>query len=570
MNAQLIRPKTGILQIFFLAGLTCGGFAYLLTLNYLILSQLNITQPLAHLPSAWHLLSNPAYKMPVITAGFVATGIIIGFFLLGAFVASRDRKRVEQSALDAHGSARFATKADLADMHLLNNQAEALYIGAWRDEHSGALHYLKDASDQHALVVMPTGSGKDIGPVVMNLLSWQGSAIIHDLKGKTYQDTYQYRQSLGQNVIRFSPASEDSDFYNPLAAIRVGTLKETGDAQTISQSLLDPYGKGLDEFWSKMADSFGAGLIIYVLDDIKDRFNQVATLGDVADALSDAAFDLSDLLDAMRYHPHSLVQAGAQDMLDLHERQRSDVVATMKAELYLYRDPIVRRAVSDSDFHPLDLINPGKKTTLYLENLPSDKDRLRPVMRLVINQLFRLLRETVPPQESPQCLVVLNEFASLAKMPIIESALHDVREYRLRIMILVQEYEQLKKLYGREEGISGACGILMASSPNNKIETANWLSALTGETTVQKIRQTFSGKRFAAHKSTVSESVENIKRNLLTSDQVLRLPGPKKDNKQRIVKAGTLMVLITNRPLILCEQLLFFFDSYFVERYGRK
>ena len=42
-------------------------------------------------------------------------------------------------------------------------------------------------------MVAPTRSGKGVGVVVPTLLSWTGSAIIHDIKGENWQATAGWR-----------------------------------------------------------------------------------------------------------------------------------------------------------------------------------------------------------------------------------------------------------------------------------------------------------------------------------------------------------------------------------------
>ena len=142
------------------------------------------------------------------------------------------------------------------------------------------------------------------------------------------------------------------------------------------------------------------------------------------------------------------------------------------------------------------------------------------------------------------------------------------REYGVKVMLFVQEYEMLQKLHGREETISGACGIILAGAPSNKIETAKLLSRLTGETTVQRTRQTYSGKRHALAKTQVAETTENTRRALLTEDEILRLPGPVKDANERIIKPGAVLLFVRNQPAAYAEQALYFEDSVFLDRIG--
>ncbi len=46
---------------------------------------------------------------------------------------------------------------------------------------------------QHALLFAPTGSGKGVGFVIPNLLFWQDSVVVHDIKLENYELTSGYR-----------------------------------------------------------------------------------------------------------------------------------------------------------------------------------------------------------------------------------------------------------------------------------------------------------------------------------------------------------------------------------------
>jgi len=53
--------------------------------------------------------------------------------------------------------------------------------------------YLRHDGPEHVLAVAPTRSGKGVGLVVPTLLTWTGSAVIHDIKGENWQLTAGWR-----------------------------------------------------------------------------------------------------------------------------------------------------------------------------------------------------------------------------------------------------------------------------------------------------------------------------------------------------------------------------------------
>src|SRR3546814_21077374 len=80
-----------------------------------------------------------------------------------------------------YGSARWAESREMERAGLLGD------AGAVLGRHHG--RYLRHNGPEHVMAFAPTRSGKGVGLVVPTLLSWTGSAVIHDLKGENWQIT---------------------------------------------------------------------------------------------------------------------------------------------------------------------------------------------------------------------------------------------------------------------------------------------------------------------------------------------------------------------------------------------
>jgi hypothetical protein len=81
--------------------------------------------------------------------------------------------------------------------------------------------YLRHDGPEHVLCFAPTRSGKGVGLVVPTLLTWPGSAIVHDIKGENWQLTSGFRALHGR-VLLFDPTNPKSSAYNPLLEVRRG------------------------------------------------------------------------------------------------------------------------------------------------------------------------------------------------------------------------------------------------------------------------------------------------------------------------------------------------------------
>src|SRR5690606_26551798 len=124
--------------------------------------------------------------------------------------------------------------------------------------------YLRHDGPEHVLCFAPTRSGKGVGLVVPTLLTWPGSAIVHDIKGENWQLTAGFRARHAR-VLLFDPTNGASAAYNPLLEIRKGVW-EVRDVQNVADVLVDPEGS-LEKrnHWEKTSHALLVGAILHVL-----------------------------------------------------------------------------------------------------------------------------------------------------------------------------------------------------------------------------------------------------------------------------------------------------------------
>ena len=503
-----------------------------------------------------------------------------GFLLLAAAVAMAKSKLKGIETL--HGSAHWANDKDLYACSLLQKEDDDkpyVYVGGYVDK-KGRMHYLRHSGPEHILCYAPTRSGKGVGLVIPTLLSWTESAVITDLKGELWALTAGYRQSIGQKVIRFEPAAEGFAHWNPLAEIRVGTPNEVGDAQNLANMIVDPDGKGLegnDAHWKKTAFAMYTGLILHVLYKEKngDLDGEVASMRTIDNLLSDKDKKISELWEDMKTYkhlgdkPHPVVAAAATDQADRPEEEAGSVLSTVKSNLSLYRDPIVTENTASSDFKIRDIMNCNQPVSVYVVTQPNDKSRLKPLIRIFINMTVRLLADKMKfiNGRAESCnhhrlLMMLDEFPSLGKLDIMQESLAFVAGYGIKCYLICQDLSQLKNDYGQNESITSNCHIQNAYPPN-RMDTAEYLSKMTGTTTIVKKAVTKSGRGFNVSNSV---TMQEVQRPLLTPDECLRLKGAQKNSKGEITEAGDMLVFVAGYPAIYGKQSLFFMDKEFLKR----
>ena len=77
-------------------------------------------------------------------------------------------------------------------------------------------------------------------------------------------------------------------------------------------------------------------------------------------------------------------------MMDRPDEEAGSVLSPAKSYLAVYRDPVVARNVSRSEFRIRDLMHHEQAVSLYILTQPNDKTRLRPLVRVMVSMIVHL------------------------------------------------------------------------------------------------------------------------------------------------------------------------------------
>lgn len=490
-----------------------------------------------------------AYAPSVFARGglIAASGGLLG--ILAAVIGSVWRSRWERR-VTTFGSARWGSKSDLIDAGLL--KTEGVFLGRWKKQ------YIRHDGPEHVLAFAPTRSGKGVGLVIPTLLSWTGSAVIHDIKGENWSLTSGWRSSFS-NCVKFDPTDFSSARFNPLMEVRKGA-SEVRDVQNIADILVDPEGTlERRNHWEKTAHSLLVGVILHVLYAQEDK-----TLSGCARFLSDPSrtFEktLNDMLSAKHIvipngtrEVHPIVAQAARELLNKSENERSGVLSTALSFLGLYRDPVIGEITAASDWRIRDLITGDRPISLYLVVPPSDLSRTKPLIRLILNQIGRRLTETMPEPGRRQILLMLDEFPALGRLDFFESALAFMAGYGVRAYLIAQSLNQIEKAYGPNHAILDNCHVRIAFSTNDE-RTAKRISEALGTKTQLRSQKNYTGHRLAPWLSHMMVSRQETQRALMTPGEVMQMP-PSDE-----------IVMVSGCLPFLAKKLRYFEDRNFTER----
>lgn len=469
---------------------------------------------------------------------------IYGATFIGVALAwlTRFMPRIQKPS-SAHGSAEWAQEREIKQAGLIAEHG--VILGQSKD--SGQM--LRHDGPEHILLIAPTRGGKGVGLVIPTLLSWQENVVVFDPKGENWQISSGYRASLG-NCYRFDPTSRETTCFNPLMEIRIGEL-EVKDAQNIADIIVDPDGR-LDSrnHWQNAAHSLLVGTILYVIYEWPRK-----SLAGVVEFLTSSQHTFEKALEMMVASPHEVVKSVAQEMLNKHIEERSGVLSTAISLLSIFRDPLVAHATDSHDFSVMSLKSMVSKTSLYLVLPPSDISRLRVLLRIILNQIGRVLTEHADQNglEARRVLFLLDEFPALGRLEFFEGALAYMAGYGLKAFLICQSLNQLQKAYGERNSILDNCHVRVAFA-NNDDQTARRLSDLLGEATATKDQVAVSGDRFGMVLKNTSVSQVLYARPLLLPSEINRLPSFQE------------LIFVNGMRPILAEKLRYYEDNRFKSR----
>src|SRR5436309_1275710 len=393
---------------------------------------------------------------------------------------------------------------------------------------------------------------------------------------------------------RFSPVEEgNSSRFNPLAELRLFSARDVSDAQNVADMIVRTGEDSPQErYWQDAAASITTGMILHVCYAAAAE-GRIASLADLARVFTRPGTNFRETLNEIICFPHDpdckhkwrtaegelcithpVVREKVQEMLDKEDKEFSGVLSTAKTALTLYSDPLVARNTSASDFTIADLVNYERPISLYLVVPPSDKIRLRPLIRLMFTMVVNRLTEKMIFQGAEQIrnrhrlLLLIDEFPSLNRMEIFADALSYMAGYGLKAYLITQDIRQIVDAYGNNESIVSNCHVRIAYAPNQH-DTAELLSKMTGTMTLAKASYNFSGSRFSPVMQHVNASVDHIERPLMTPDEVSRLRPARKigdGDEERIVAPGQMLIFISGHRPILGTQMLYFLDPYLSAR----
>jgi len=428
-----------------------------------------LTTILDFLPSAQAALIEPAQ-----TALMLGAGVTLACAAAAGALGWRP-------ALDAHGTARWATDAELAKTGIavrLRDIRGPIFGKLSRPKGRGL--YVATDRTPHSLIAAPTGSGKGVGVVIPTLLTYPGSVICLDVKGENFRATARRRRAMGDRVFKFSPYDDAgrTHRFNPLDFVSLAPEgRRFTEARRLAASLIVARSQSAEGFLEGAREIFAAACVHAIERD-------EPTIGAVYDLLSQHG-EAREALAAMAEATASPeARSVFNRMAATDGRVLSSYLSVLSdGGLSIWADGAVRDATSASDFSVHDMRR--KPASVFIVVSPNDLAPLAPLVRLIFQQSIATLQRAEPgPDETFPVLFLLDEFASLGRMDVLSSAITTLRGFGGRVMIVVQSMANLRQHYGAEGATNflANCGVQLFMAPADA-ETPEYVSKAIGQFT---------------------------------------------------------------------------------------
>jgi type IV secretion system protein VirD4 len=402
------------------------------------------------------------------------------------------------------------------------------------------MHPLRYAGDGHLITVAPTRTGKGIGVIIPNLLTYPGSMIVTDPKGENYAVTARHRRTLGHAVHAFDPfdvtrsfgkhRSDVSAAFNPLDLINPNAPDAMDDARMLADMLVVSddarHASGESAFWNEEARSVLMGLILHVA---ANRPTPLRHLPHVRELLTLPPDEFEALLQEMSRSDAvgGLVARSAARILQKAEKERSGVISAAQSHTHFLDSPRMAGVLTTSTI-ALSTLTTSPCTVYFI--LPPDRmATYRRWLRLMLACTLLAVTRTQRRSERHVSRVVflLDEFAHLGRMEPIEQQMALVAGYGATFWLFVQDFAQLKALYGeRWQSFVANADVLQAFGTADQ-DTAEYLSKLTGDATIQiasdNLSRSISHGKSGGRQISAAQNIAERSRRLLLPDEVRRL-----------------------------------------------
>ena len=315
---------------------------------------------------------------------------------------------------------------------------------------------LGNSEPDHHISVGMSGAGKSRSLLFNNLFAWSGgSAIVLDPKSELCSKTAFIRSfwgkvaildpyglvkgSLKRFVVKYDPLSE-VDLSSPTASAYLTAfaegcfLEETGNDST---------------YWRDNSISILVGVIVHFLSRYDKEWHKINEIAKTVTQSTPEEFE--ELVSQMSTNDAfgGAPARAANIITRAGEKQLGSFLVEISRSLRWASDPSMMEHLEGGDGFSMSDLNQKKGTTLYVV-LPFDKmvPSAQSRWMRVITEIAITTRLNCPHPPKNDLLVLADEFLALGYFRTISEKFLQLRSYRVRLWLILQDMSMGEKLYG--------------------------------------------------------------------------------------------------------------------------
>jgi type IV secretory pathway TraG/TraD family ATPase VirD4 len=393
---------------------------------------------------------------------------------------------------------RFVRKVSaLREIFIKFGEAKTYYVlGSVVLKEGEPEHYLGYKTDKHLLSVAPTRTGKGRGLILPNLLNLPDhSVFVIDPKGENALVSARYRRSEGHEILIFNPYKIYADefeargftqfqSFNPLANLNPTSPNFTDDVTIIAEALI--YDTGGDSHWVEAA----RGLIVFLITYLVTQPDEQPTLRRLHSILSGGYPILKTrILEKAQNNPAVYENVGRY-WTENNEVQ--GILATAETQTRIFKSDVICSALEGGAFNFERMKH--NKISVYLilpsERLITQARYLRMVLLVAMSQFMR------SEKGKHQVLMLLDEFANLGALNIIENGYGLIAGHGVTLWSFVQNLTQLKNLYPKNWPVFVANSGVVTVANVNDVETAEYFCKRAGKKLISRNSESWKAPLF--------------------------------------------------------------------------
>jgi len=480
---------------------------------------------------AQNVENNPTAAFFGISPGSAAfLGLIMAH--VAAIVAATiyfDKRRIFRHGVE-HGSAVFA---DASTFRKLRNKDHLKNI-ILTQEVRLSLNHRATRRNLNVMIIGGPGSGKTRFFAKPNLCQLSSSVIITDPKGEVLASTGKMLRNAGYKIKVLNLVDmASSDFYNPFKYLR---KDRDEDVLTLITSIVKNTGAGADSkrsssdpFWENAEALFLQAIFYYIIyeeEEPRQNIGTVIELIRLANFKENEENELDNIFEEVKARSPGHIAVGQYDSFKTSAKETlRSIVITANARFAPFAPPAVLSLFSKDTFE-LDKLD-EQKTAIFVIISPSNTT-FNFVGAMFYTQFFAQVdyianwinpKKNLPQSLRIPVLMILDEFATVGKIPNFEKILAYARSLNVGIFIIVQSFLQLKEMYSEAwEALVDSCDTMLFLGGQSQF-TLEYISKKIGK---QTIDSTNRSRSYGKQRSNSSNDAI-LGRELMTPDEIALL-----------------------------------------------